>query len=96
MAAYDRQVRALEQSAAPAGNIEAAERQLADARAAARRYDNAATAAREAHEQARRDMEAAAQRAMSLIDSAIDATNEGWLDKIGNFFEGLGSFFADL
>ncbi|TGY35603.1 hypothetical protein E5344_11395 [Microbacterium laevaniformans] len=96
VAAYDRQVRTLEQSAAPAGNIEAAERQLADARAAARRYDNAATAAREAHEQARRDMEAAAQRAMSLIDSAIDATNEGWLDKVGNFFEGLGSFFADL
>jgi hypothetical protein len=41
-------------------------------------------------------MEAAAQRAMSLIDSAIDATNESWLDRVGNFFEGLGSFFADL
>ena len=96
VSAYDRQVRTLEESAAPAGNIEAAERQLAEARAAARRYDNAASAAREAHEQARRDMEAAAQRAMSLIDSAIDATNEGWLDRVGNFFEGIGSFFADL
>jgi hypothetical protein len=96
VSAYDRQLRILEQSTAPAGNIEAAERQLAEARAAARRYDDAASAAREAHEQARRDMEAAAQRAMSLIDSAIDATNESWLDRVGNFFEGLGSFFADL
>ena len=96
VSAYDRQLRILEQSTAPAGNIEAAERQLAEARAAARRYDDAASAAREAHEQARRDMEAAAQRAMSLIDSAIDATNESWLDRVGSFFEGLGSFFADL
>lgn len=94
--ALTRHVRNLEDAAAPAGTIEAAERRLSDAQSAARRYDGASTAARDQHEAARRDMEAAAQRAMSLIDSAIDATNEGWLDRVGNFFESIGSFLADL
>lgn len=96
VSALDRYVRNLEDAAAPAGTIDAAQRRLDDARAAARRYDSAASTAREDHESARSDMEAAAQRAMSLIDSAIDATNEGWLDRVGNFFENIGSFLADL
>ncbi len=94
--ALTRHVRSLEDAAAPVGTIEAAERDLADAQRAARRYDTAATSARDDHEAARRDMEAAAQRAMSLIDSAIDATNESWLDHVGNFFAGVGSWLADL
>lgn len=96
VAALTRHLRNLEDAAAPAGTIETAERRLADAQGTARRYDGSATAARDQHEAARRDMEAAAQRAMSLIDTAIDATNEGWLDKVGNFFENIGSFLADL
>ncbi|MFT4214659.1 MAG: hypothetical protein QM622_07780, partial [Microbacterium sp.] len=89
-------VRNLEDANAPLGTIRAAEQRLAEARAAAQRYVAAATGARDEHEAARRDMEAAAERAMSLIDSAIDATNEGWLDRVGKFFEDVGSFFADL
>lgn len=94
--ALTRHVRNLEEAAAPVGTIEAAERDLADAQRASRRYDTAATSARDDHEAARRDMEAAAQRAISLIDSAIDATNESWLDHVGNFFAGVGSWLADL
>ncbi len=94
--ALTRRVQNLEDGAAPLGTIEAAERELADAERASRRYDSAATSARDDHEAARRDMEAAAQRAMSLIDSAIDATNESWLDHVGNFFAGVGSWLADL
>lgn len=94
--ALTRHVRNLEEAAAPVGTIEAAERDLADAQRASRRYDTAATSARDDHEAARRDMEAAAQRAMWLIDSAIDATNESWLDHVGNFFAGVGSWLADL
>lgn len=94
--ALDRYVRNLEEAAAPAGTIEAAERRLTEAQGAARRYDNAASTARQDHEAARSDMEAAAQRAMALINSAIDATNEGWLDKVGDFFADIGSFLADL
>lgn len=96
MTALTRHVRNLEEAAAPVGTIEAAERDLADAQRASRRYDTAATSARDDHEAARRDMEAAAQRAISLIDSAIDATNESWLDHVGNFFAGVGSRLADL
>lgn len=94
--ALTRHVKSLEDASAPVGTIEAAERDLADAQSAARRYEAAAGAARDEHEAARRDMEAAAQRAMSLIDSAIDATNEGWLDKVGHVFESIGSWLADL
>lgn len=94
--ALTRHVRNLEEAAAPVGTIEAAERDLADAQRASRRYDTAATSARDDHEAARRDMEAAAQRATALIDSAIDATNESWLDHVGNFFAGVGSWLADL
>jgi hypothetical protein len=94
--ALTRHVQGLEEAAAPAGTIESAERRLADARTAARRYDDAVAGAHQEHEAARRDMEAAAERAMSLIDSAIDATNESWLDKVGKFFEDVGSFLADL
>lgn len=94
--ALARYVRDLEDAAAPVGTIDAAERRLAEAQAASRRYNGSATAARDQHEAARRDMESAAQRAMSLIDSAIDATNEGWLDKVGAFFEDIGAFLADL
>lgn len=94
--ALERHVQSLEDAAAPQGTIDAAQRRLDDAQAASRRYSGAATSARDDHEAARRDMEAAAQRAMSLIDSAIDATNEGWLDRVGNFFESIGSFLADL
>ncbi|MFV4913494.1 hypothetical protein PFZ49_08030 [Microbacterium lacticum] len=96
MTALTRHVRNLEEAAAPVGTIEAAERDLADAQRASRRYDTAATSARDDHEAARRDMEAAAQRAISLIDSGIDATNESWLDHVGNFFAGVGSRLADL
>ncbi|GLJ95461.1 EI24 domain-containing protein [Microbacterium dextranolyticum] len=94
--ALTRRVQGLEDAAAPLGAIEAAEREVADAQRAARRYDAAASSARDDHEAARREMEAAAQRAMSLIDSAIDATNESWLDHVGNFFAGVGSWLADL
>lgn len=96
VAALTRRVQSLEDGAAPLGTIEAAERELAEAERASRRYDSAATSARADHEAARRDMEAAAQRAMALIDSAIDATNESWLDHVGNFFAGVGSWLADL
>ncbi|RLK48933.1 EI24 domain-containing protein [Microbacterium telephonicum] len=91
-----RHLRSLEDADAPAGTIEAAERRLDDARRSADRYDSARTTAREEHESARRDMEAAAQRAMSLIDSALDATNEGWLDRVGHFFAEIGGFLDDL
>lgn len=91
-----RRLRALEEADAPAGTIDTAERRLSDARSTARRYDSAAESARSDHEAARREMEAAAQLAISRIRSAIDATNEGWLDRVGNFFEDIGSFLADV
>ncbi|PZU49761.1 MAG: hypothetical protein DI566_01445 [Microbacterium sp.] len=96
IAAYTRHIKSLDDAAAPAGTIDEAERRLSDAQATARRYEDAAASARDEHEAARADMEAAAQRAISLIDSAIDATNEGFLDKVGNVFSNIGSFFADL
>lgn len=47
-------------------------------------------------DQARRDMEDAAEQAIRLIDSAIDSTNESWFDKVGEFFSDLGDFLADI
>lgn len=94
--ALQRYVRNLEDAAAPVGTIDEAERRLRDAGAASRRYESAVSTAQQDHEAARRDMEAAAQRAISLINGAIEATNESWLDHVGNFFEDVGSFLADL
>ncbi len=47
-------------------------------------------------EQARADMTEAAEYAISRIDSAIDATNEGWRDRLGDFFSSIGDFLAGI
>lgn len=55
-----------------------------------------AAAARAAIQQARDDMEEAAQWAMQRIDDAIDATNEGFWDGVGDFFSDIGDWFASI
>lgn len=96
VAALAQHVRALEAADAPQGTIDTAQQRLDEAQRTARRYDNTVSTAHGDHEAARADMEAAAERAMTLISHAIDATNEGWLDHVGNFFEGIGQWLADL
>ncbi|WP_193597772.1 hypothetical protein [Microbacterium sp. YJN-G] len=69
---------------------------LSAARGAATRAQDDVDDARARIERARADMEEAAERAMSRIDSAIDATNEGWLDTVGEFFSDIGDFLAGI
>lgn len=67
--------------------------------AASWRLRNATDAAGEAQariEAARRDMEEAAETAMSRIENAIAETNEGFWDGVAGFFEDIGGFFAGM
>ncbi|MFP1601169.1 hypothetical protein ACLD0U_00595 [Microbacterium sp. 2216-1] len=45
---------------------------------------------------ARDDMDAAAETAMNRIDAAIDPSNEGFWDGVGDFFAGVGDFLSGI
>ena len=70
--------------------------QLPGARRALDEAQSAAAAARGRIEAAREDMIAAAEQAMRRIDDAIDATNEGFWDKVGDVFADLGDWLSDI
>lgn len=53
-------------------------------------------AARDRIEAARDAMNDAAETAIRRIDSAIDATNEGFWDGVGEFFSDIGDFLAGI
>ncbi|MCR2784262.1 MULTISPECIES: hypothetical protein [unclassified Microbacterium] len=92
----ERRLTQYEEADAPAGNISAAEREVASVRARAGRMDAAAEDARAEIEAARAAMEQAAQTAIDKINTAIDATNEGFWDKVGEFFDDIGDFLGDI
>ena len=92
----EQRVRLLEANDAPASTIYQAEQQLAQARYLLRMAEQGAAQAHAAVEQARRDMIAAAERAAARIKGVLAASNQGALDHIRNFFEGVGGFFATI
>lgn len=47
-------------------------------------------------DEARADMDDAAEAAIRRIDAAIDATNEGFWDGVGDFFSDIGDFLAGI
>ncbi|UNK70409.1 hypothetical protein [Microbacterium sp. H1-D42] len=66
---------------------------------AQRAADNALAAvngARDRIEAARDDMNEAAEVAIRRIDAAIDSTNEGFWDGVGEFFSDIGDFLAGI
>lgn len=70
--------------------------QLSAARRRAAEAQDDVDAAEARIEQARRDMNDAAEVAIRRIDSAIDATNESWLNKVGEFFSDIGAALGEL
>lgn len=92
----EQRARLLEANGAPAPNVYQAEQQLAEARYLLRSAEQGAAQAHAAVEQARRDMNAAAERAATRIKGVLSESNQGALDHIRNFFEGVGSLFASI
>jgi hypothetical protein len=70
--------------------------QLPGARRAAEDADSAVSDARARIEAARQDMMDAAEEAIRRIDDAIDATNEGFWDRVGDVFSDIGDWLADI
>ncbi|GAA2987082.1 hypothetical protein JOD63_002182 [Microbacterium terrae] len=71
------------------GRVSGAQRDADDASAAV-------AAAERRIERAREDMDDAAETAIRRIDAAIDATNEGFWDGVGEFFSDIGDFLAGI
>ncbi|MBG6055030.1 hypothetical protein IWX81_001441 [Salinibacterium sp. CAN_S4] len=66
-------------------------RQLASRRSG---YESQANDAISQLAQLRRDVDAAAERAMARIDDALDSTNDSLRDKVGDFLDRIGDFLA--
>ncbi|WP_405373038.1 MULTISPECIES: putative T7SS-secreted protein [unclassified Microbacterium] len=71
------------------GRVPGAQRAADDAQ-------EAVAAAQDRIDAAREDMITAAERAMNRIDDAIDATNEGFWDKVGDVFSDIGDWIAGI
>ncbi|MDQ1125399.1 hypothetical protein QE428_000432 [Microbacterium sp. SORGH_AS 505] len=70
--------------------------QLPGARRAAETAQSAVDGARARIEAARQDMMDAAEEAIRRIDDAIDATNEGFWDRVGDVFADIGDWLAGI
>ncbi|HEX5858848.1 MAG TPA: hypothetical protein VFY91_12140 [Microbacterium sp.] len=91
----ERRIDTYTQQGVPVSSIQDVEDQLsavlARRRAAAGQIDSAHSAVRGIHD----DFEAAAQRAISRIDSAIEG-GDGFWDHVGSFFEGIGDVLSAI
>ncbi|HAS32525.1 MAG TPA: hypothetical protein DCS84_09540 [Microbacterium sp.] len=85
--------KALDDPATPTATIQQLEANLRQLEAQATAISGAMDAAQGRIDQAQVDLEEAAKKAIALIDSAIAATNENWLDQMKKFVEDVGDFF---
>ena len=70
--------------------------QVSDAQRVANGTRDAVESAQDRIDAAREAMNDAAERAIRRIDAAIDSTNEGFWDKVGDFFSDIGDFLAGI
>lgn len=89
-------LRVAAQSAAPDADRQAIEAQLYRAKDSLREAGWAVEGARGDYADAERDLDQAAQYAISAIDSVFGQTNDSWTDHVGAFIDSVGDFFAAI
>ena len=86
----------LQSSHAPSVNVQNAQNAVQQAMSNERRAAKAATDASTEIAQIAQEVDEAAGRAISKIDTAMAATKDNWLDKISQFINKVGQVLADI
>ena len=96
VSATKKRLQQLQSSHAPTVNVTNAQNAYNQARASERRATQAATDAATEIAQIAQEVDEAASRAISKIDTAISSTNDNLIDKISQFIKNVGKALADI
>ena len=94
--ATKKRLQQLQSSHAPSVNVQNAQNAVQRAMSNERRAAKAATDASTEIAQIAQEVDEAAGRAISKIDTAMAATKDNWLDKISQFINKVGQVLADI
>lgn len=94
--ATKKRLQQLQSSHAPSVNVQNAQNAVQQAMSNERRAAKAATDASTEIAQIAQEVDEAAGRAISKIDTAMAATKDNWLDKISQFINKVGQVLADI
>ena len=94
--ATKKRLQQLQSSHAPSVNVQNAQNAVQQAMSNERRATKAATDASTEIAQIAQEVDEAAGRAISKIDTAMAATKDNWLDKISQFINKVGQVLADI
>ena len=94
--ATKKRLQQLQSSHAPSVNVQNAQNAVQQAMSNERRAAKAATDASTELAQITQEVDEAAGRAISKIDTAMSATKDNWLDKISQFINKVGQVLADI
>lgn len=94
--ATKKRLRQLQSSHAPSVNVQNAQNAVQQAMSNERRAAKAATDASTEIAQIAQEVDEAAGRAISKIDTAMSGTKDNWLDKISQFINKVGQVLADI
>jgi extracellular phospholipase A1 len=96
VSATKKRLQQLQSSHAPSVNVQNAQNAVQQAMSNERRAAKAATDASTEIAQIAQEVDEAAGRAISKIDTAMAATKDNWLDKISQFINKVGQVLADI
>ena len=94
--ATKKRLQQLQSSHAPSVNVQNAQNAVQQAMSNERRATKAATDASTEIAQIAQEVDEAAGRAISKIDTAMSGTKDNWLDKISQFINKVGQVLADI
>lgn len=96
VSATKKRLQQLQSSHAPSVNVQNAQNAVQQAMSNERRAAEAATDASTEIAQIAQEVDEAAGRAISKIDTAMSGTKDNWLDKISQFINKVGQVLADI